>query len=48
LSIFRLKATGFRVDIVVVTLLFFLCAWTALAFATAVPVGRLCAAQAPR
>gem|GEM_PF-5162391 len=32
----------------VMTLLIFLCAWTLLAFAVAVPVGRLCAAKAPR
>ena len=48
LFIFRLKICARRVDRVVMTLLIFLCAWTVLAFAAAVPVGRLCAVNAPR
>jgi hypothetical protein len=36
------------VEPIVMTLLIFLCAWTVLAFAAAVPVGRLCAAKSPR
>jgi len=48
LFIFRLKICARRVDRVVMTLLIFLCAWTVLAFAAAVPAGRLCAVKAPR
>jgi len=48
LSIFLLKERGFRVEILVMTLLLFLCAWTLIAVALAVPVGRLCAARSSR
>jgi hypothetical protein len=48
LFIFRLKSMAFRVDNTVMTLLIFLFAWMLLAFAAAVPVGKLCAAKTPR
>jgi len=48
LSIFLLKRATLRVETLVVTLLIFFFAWTLLAFALAVPVGRLCAAKSPR
>jgi len=48
LSIFLLKEGAFRVETLVMTLLVFLCAWTLLAIALAVPVGRLCAVRSSR
>jgi hypothetical protein len=36
------------VERLVMAVFFFLCAWTAFAFALAVPVGRLCAARVDR
>jgi hypothetical protein len=48
LFIFHLKPRALRVDTIVMALLIFLSVWTMLAFAAAVPVGKLCAAKAPR
>jgi hypothetical protein len=48
LFIFRLKPASLSVDKIVMTVLIFLCAWTVLGLAMAVPVGRLVAVRAPR
>jgi len=47
-SIFLLKKATRRVETLVMTLLIFFCAWSLLAFALAVPVGRLCAVKSSR
>jgi tryptophan-rich sensory protein len=47
-SIFLLKRATRRVETLVMTLLIFFLAWTLLAFALAVPVGRLCPAKSSR
>ena len=44
---YQKKATR-RVETLVMTLLIFFCAWSLLAFALAVPVGRLCAVKSSR
>jgi len=48
LFIFRLKPASLSVDKIVMTVLIFLCAWTVLGLAMAVPVGRLVAVKASR
>jgi len=48
LFIFRLKPAGLSVDKIVMAVLLFLCAWTVLGLAMAVPVGRLVAVRTPR